>query len=251
GHAASELSHFRVNKIVFDDDAKKAYVCTDGGVSVLSLPEGNVVGRITVSDGLPSNRVTDVVRVGDKLCFGCGPFRVEGGVAILDLKTGQIHRFNKRDGLPSYHIKELHAEGDKVHVLFDTFLPSASWDHHHGDRTGAVAVGNEITFKSCILDLKTHKIVAGNEILKPQGEKSMRLPLLGGTVTVDVVHQGKRYLGGSRGLLILEDPKMTFAERPTVAVKRILTRTQRWLAEARERSVSVRSPEDLAKLLAE
>src|SRR5262249_2137796 len=34
GHAACELSHFRVNRIVFDDDAKKAYVCTDGGVTI-------------------------------------------------------------------------------------------------------------------------------------------------------------------------------------------------------------------------
>ena len=56
-------------------------------MTILAVPEGNIVGRITVSDGLPSNRVTDMLRVGDKLCFACASFYTEGGVAILDPST--------------------------------------------------------------------------------------------------------------------------------------------------------------------
>jgi HEAT repeat protein/predicted negative regulator of RcsB-dependent stress response len=250
GHAASELAHPRVNKIVFDDDTQRAYVCTDGGVTILSLPGGNVIGRLTVSDGLSSNRVTDVLRVGRKLCFACAPFYTEGGVAVLDEKTGMVQRFSRRDGLPSHHIKKLRAEGDKVHVLFDTFLPSASWQHHH-DRSGTVPVGNRITFKSAIFDVKTGKVVAGNEILEPPPEtKAADLPFLGGAVTVDVTYQGKRYLGGEGGLLILDEPKMKLdAAWPTVAVEKVLTRRQRWQAEAKALTPRIATPDDLAKLL--
>src|SRR5262249_17935376 len=123
---------------------------------------------------------------------------------------------------------------------------------HHGDRTGAVNVGNEITFKSSILDLKTGTIAAGNEILKPQKDKRALMPLLRGYLTVDAVHQGKRYLGGTHGLLILDDPKATLAEPwPTLALEKVPTQKQRWQAEAKDRNVTVRSAADLAKLLEE
>jgi HEAT repeat protein len=251
GHPASEISHFRVNKIVFDDEAKKAYVCTDGGVTILSLPDGNVVERITVSDGLPSNRVTDVVRLGQKLCFACAPFYTEGGLALLDIKTRMVQRFSREDGLPSYHIKELRALGGKVHVLYDTFLPQMTWDHRRDEeREGAIAMGESITFKSSILDPQTGKITAGKEILKPVPQAARELPLLGGQITVDVSHQGKRYLGGAHGLLILDDPEMKLSTaRPTLAVKKVLTRRQRWEAEARELTPKIATSDDLAKRL--
>src|SRR5262249_49868713 len=125
------------------------------------------------------------------------------------------------------------------------------WDHRV-DKSGAVSVGKRMTFKSSILDLKTGKVAAGDELLKPVPETKARVPILGGKVTVDIVHQGKRYLGGEHGLLIMDDPNMRLdGTWPTAVVKDVPTRKQRWRAEAQERKVIVRSPEDLATLLGE
>jgi HEAT repeat protein len=253
GHAGSDLGHLSVNNIVFDDDARRAYVSTDGGVTILSLPEDNIIDRITVADGLPSNRVTDAVRLGQKLYVACRPFYDEGGLAVFDTKTKRVQRFSRADGLPSYHIKQLRVRDGQVHILYDTFLPERTWDHHHeSQREGAIAVGRHITFKSSIFDPRTGKISAGTEILEPLPgqEKAGQLPLLGGSMVIDVTHQGKRYLGGSHGLVIFNDPQLTLgAARPMAAVKKVPTRSQRWRAEAGALSPTISAPEDLAKFL--
>ena len=231
GPADSDLGHLCVNKIVFDDDARRAYVCTNGGVTILSLPEGNIIERITVVDGLPSNHVTTAVHMEQTLYVAC----VGGDLAVIDMKTKLAQRFSELDGLHSFQIRQLRAEGGKVHILYDPFLlhPGSEWK-----LKGSIMVGQHITFKSSIFDPRTNKISAGNEILQPEAlpgkEEAKELPFLGGSITVDVIHQGKRYLGGAHGLLILEDPKTKWdAVGPTVAVKEVLTRTRRWQAEAR------------------
>ena len=251
GAAKDDLGSLRVNKIVFDDDKNAAYVCTNDGVTILSLPDHAVVGRLTISDGLPSNRVVSLVRVGEMLCIACAPFYTDGGLALVDLKTGAIERVLKVDGLPSHHVKELRAEGNLLHVLYDTFNPVSSWDHHHGERMGAVVISKEaITFPSSIVDLKTKKVTAGKEILKPARALASETPYLGGPLTVDVTRQGTRYLGGARGLVIVAaKADLAVAAFPQQPVQRRLTRMQAWEAEAAKTTVEVKTPDDLAGYL--
>jgi HEAT repeat protein len=212
-HAGSDLGDPRVTGIVFDDDAGRIYVCTDGGLTVVSLPEGSILERITVDDGLPSNRVTDVARVGQKLYVACAPHRafcLEGGLVVLDTKTRLVQRFSLAEGWPSYHLKQLRAEAGKVHVLYDS-----------------------------------------SRLAKRARDALPReLPFLAGRITVDVTHQGKRYLGGPHGLLIIDDPEMNLAAAlPAVTVKYVLTRSQRWQAEAKSLTPRIATPDDLARFL--
>ncbi|HYT94728.1 MAG TPA: HEAT repeat domain-containing protein [Gemmataceae bacterium] len=255
GHAESALAGAHVHKITFDEERDRAYVATDGGLTILSLSGGAVVGRYTYSDGLPSNRVVDAVRLGDKLCVACAPYQREGGLAVIDLTSGRLRRLHHIDGLPSYQFKELRVQGDKVHILFNTFDTWNTWEHRH-DFKHARIVGKAaqdravVTFPSMILDPKSLTLAQGDEIVPP-GKSLPTMPILGGAWNFDVQYRGKRYLGGAFGLLILDDPK---AELPAPWKRQevvfVPTRDKRYREEAKNTEVPVKTPRDLARWLA-
>jgi HEAT repeat protein len=99
GSPVAELSGADVHRLVFDDAERRLYVCTDRGLTILSLPDHKIVGHVSSTDGLPGDEVSHAVRVGRKLRLTCG--RADR-VAFLDLDTGLIRREPPRAEEPRY-----------------------------------------------------------------------------------------------------------------------------------------------------
>lgn len=250
GTTQDELSDFYVKRVVFDDEANLAYVCTNGGVTVLSLPEGRPVRRITVSDGLPSNKVEDVARVGDRLYLACELGDAGGGLAVLDLKTGLINTLRMSDGLGMDKVKRLWSEGKKLHILYGTAYAGRMQARA---RRWVQAAGSDmvVTCPSSVLDTVTGKFTDGTETWPPATapDPDRLIPYLGGSILVDDTHRGKRYLGGTHGLLIVEAGSSlgTGLDLPRAAATPVLSQRQRWLAEMETRRPRSVSRADLAR----
>jgi len=242
GSRAKELTDFYVKRIYFDDRDRKAYICTNGGVTILSLPDYEIAGRITVSDGLPSNKVEDCVRIGEKLYMACELGDEDGGLAVKDLKTGLIQRLSMSDGLKCDKIKRLRADGTDLHILYGTIYGVRAYNTPQDDSIQAKGADDRVrTFTSSILDTKTDELRSGNEVLpapRPPDDKK-QLPYLGGAVLCDVTHAGKRLIGGTHGLVIVRpgvdvENRMQFPLEP---VKPVLSLQQKQLAEAAKVSI--------------
>jgi hypothetical protein len=118
GAAQGSLTGSQVTRLVRDGD--RAYVCTNGGLTILSLPDGKVVERLTGSDGLPSNDVEDAVRIGERLYVACGPGDGSGGLAVYDLRRGLVEVLGAADG--SGATGPLAASGgEQLHVMGPRF----------------------------------------------------------------------------------------------------------------------------------
>jgi len=195
GAAAEELSDFYVKRVVRDGD--RVYICTNGGVTILSLPNGRILGRVTVSDGLPSNKVEDVARIGRKLYYACELGDEGGGLAVQDLDTGLIQALSMSDGLKSNKIKKLRVDGKKLHVLYGTIygvraygtpqddsVPAPVADAYKRKWRHAKPDDRVRTFRSSVLDTVTGEVKDGSEILPaafPPEVLDSPLPFLGGT----------------------------------------------------------------------
>src|SRR5262249_8465944 len=123
GSAEAELPGREVHRLVIDKEEKRLYVCTSGGLLILSLPDHKVLARITKADGLPADEVLDVARIGDRLYFACRTSRLGGtpevpGLAALDRKTGLIRLFRRSDGLKVPGVAGLAVEKGKLHVYY-------------------------------------------------------------------------------------------------------------------------------------
>jgi HEAT repeat protein len=223
GAPVEELSDFYVKRVVRDND--RLYVCTNGGVTILSLPDGRIIGRVTVSDGLPSNKVEDVARIGRKLYFACEFGDERGGLAVQDLDSGLIHVLSMSDGLKSNKIKQLRVDGAKLHILYGTFYSPRAYGTVKEDSVAASVADveknkspyqkpddNVRTFHSSILDTDTGAISDGNEVLPRAFSPSvldLSLPIIGGmTLYSDreipvAAQQYPKFIVGTHGLLMI------------------------------------------------
>jgi HEAT repeat protein len=254
GDPTDELSDFYVKRIVFDSPRKRAYLCTNGGVTILSLPDCAIIGRLTVSDGLPSNKVEDVVRIGQCLYLACELGDDGGGLAVVDLDTGLVQTLSAADGLKCNKIKALRADGAKLQIIYGWMYGPRSRHGHDPKAVHDPSDDHVITYTSSILETQTGHLSDGGETLpspiylaNPQP-----VPYLGGTVLMDVTHGGKRFIGGTHGLAILDNPSITLASSvETQNVTRLLSVRQQQLSDAEARRPTIRTVEDLAKALQE
>jgi HEAT repeat protein len=258
GARDGELTDFYVKKIVADDAARRAYVCTNGGVSILSIPDGAVAGRITVSDGLPSNKVEDVVRIGDRLYLACELGDEGGGLAVQDLRTGLIQVMTIGDGLKTDKIKALRADGTKLHVLYGVLYGVRAYGTAMEDSVPAPGASREEvrTFRSSVLDTATGRLSDGGEILTlapPQRpEQATPLPIVGGELICRLARPGIEILGGTHGLVLVPagGPALPHrVSRAAESVTLVLSRRQALLADAQRRPAEFQSEEDLARAL--
>jgi tetratricopeptide (TPR) repeat protein len=217
GTQDEELSDFYVKRCVRDND--RLYVCSNGGVTILSLPDGKIIGRITVSDGLPSNKVEDVARIGDRLYLACELGDDGGGLAVMDLKTGLIQTLSKSDGLKCNKIKRLRVEGDRLHILYGTIYSVRAYGTSL-EKSVVAPVSEEVkkrwpsthpddrasTFRSSILNTKTGLLSEGDEILPsspPPGLNGETMPILGGYPLFSDFHAGNlTILAGTHGMML-------------------------------------------------
>lgn len=255
GARDGELCDFYVKRIYIDEQDSRAYLCTNGGVSILSLPDATSIERITVSDGLPSNKVEDVVRIGNRLYFACELGDEDGGLAVMDLKTGFIQRRLTLDGLKCNKIKRLQVEGTKLHILYGTLYGVRAYNTALADSIQARGADERVrTFRSSILDTETWTLSEGREVLPAASapDASQRVPWLGGAVLCDVTYGDKRLVGGTHGLLVLPARESVAIDDRLSVIPAEPRRSLRQQQLADARNVSIRrglSPDELATWL--
>ena len=252
GTADEQLSDFYVKRCVRDND--RLYVCSNGGVTILSLPDGKIIGRITVSDGLPSNKVEDLARIGDRLYLACELGDDGGGLAAMDLKTGLIQILSKSDGLKCNKIKRLRVEGERLHILYGTIYSARAYGTSL-EKSVVAPIADEVkkrwpsthpddrvrTFHSSILDTKTGVISEGEEILPatpPPGLNGETMPTLGGYPLVSDFQAGDlTILAGTHGMLLTAPSATGLVARtwPQEAVVTVRSARQQQVAEAQQR----------------
>jgi hypothetical protein len=176
GSARDELTGRVVHALAFDEERERLYVCTSGGVTILSLPEHRIVGRVTADDGLPSDSVRGARLQGRTLILCCAVSggdetsgdRLGASPAAVDLPTGLVQRLSKADG---------------------------------------IALGSDLPESSAVFNRRGQLLEPGEEEEWEALPPEKTLPFLGGPRTVDVEHDGQRYLGGPNGLVILTAPE--------------------------------------------
>jgi HEAT repeat protein len=274
GVPEESLSDFYVKKWV--RDGARLYVCTSGGLTLMSLPEGKVIGRITVSDGLPSNKVEDAVRIGDRLYIACELGDENGGLAVQDLQTGLIQVLTIADGLKSNKIKALRAEGARLHILYGTLYGTRTYGTPKEDAvvapvaeevkrrwTHASTDDRVLTFRSSILDTKTGRLTDGDTVLPaafPPETLDSPLPILGGyslyrdreAIVADPEHP--KFIAGTHGLVMITksvDEASLTVTRPREEVTVVQSRRQKQYLEGVQRLMDVSTLPNLQKALAD
>jgi HEAT repeat protein len=208
-----------IRRLVLDREENRLYICTSGGLAILSLPDHRLVARITAADGLPSDHVEDVARIGDRLYFACAGGRA--GLAVLDRRTGLIRPFLPRDGLGTSSVVRIEVENGRLHVY-----PGASFHPSFRPRV-----------PSTLYDPATDSFREGGRVLDETRWDPSRW---------NVVHQGKRYRTTLFGLLIHDEKRPFVLDLPRLRVKLRQTNDARWREEAKKQAALTR-PAELAR----
>jgi len=214
--------------------------------------QGRVLRNITRRDGLCANRVTAGAALAGRLCFATGWGDSGGGLAVYDPATSLFSSFTVADGLATDKLDSVSVEGGELKLVYDVeYMRSSRSDaqryrlyppSHYRPATGTFTTVPEPRLMS---SSERSKAIAS---LRPKPE-SATVPYLGGLVISQQVIDGKTFICGTRGLVILSteaEPKLQIEElTPRVRFDPRL----RLIADANKRRVFVESPEELAKAL--
>lgn len=104
GSAADQLAGAMVHSFTFDAANKRLFVCTSGGLTILTLPEHRVVTHVTADDGLPSDNVMEALPDGDRVYLRCDhadgwtSYHLKSGLIAgsADLSPAERERLGKR-----------------------------------------------------------------------------------------------------------------------------------------------------------
>lgn len=259
---SGQLTDFYVKRLV--RDGRRLYVCTNGGVTILALPDGSVIGRLTLSDGLPSNKIEDAARIGDRLYLACELGDEGGGLAVQDLRTGLIQTLTMADGLTCNKVKQLRVEGDALSIGYGTvYAPRAHFspleksvpaplDEAVKRRWEPTREFDESvrTFRGSVLRVGTGRFEDGADVLPASYPPELRespLPVLGGHALCreELPDGGAVFIGGTHGLLMLAPGMSTnivAVEWPREEVTPQRSRRQALLEEAAGRPMDLAGP---------
>ena len=180
--------------------AHNHWVCTSRGVAALS-EEGGALAHFTRGDGLIANRVVAGTELRGKVYFATGWGDHAGGLAVYDPKTSVFAALGQSDGLSTDKLRGVEVTGRRLRLTYDVeygrggkyryrqFPPSVL-----DPTTGAYAGDARPRF---MRDGEARpRMRAGWKTARP-------MPYVGGFVTAEREHKGRRYLCGTRGLVVL------------------------------------------------
>lgn len=230
--------------------AANHWACTNRGVAALNEDAG-VLAHFTRDDGLCANRVlTGVVRSGLVYLATSWGGR-QGGLAVYDPRTSVFTSFRQADGLATDKVKSVEIQDGKLKLLYDLHIARVGY--------GASATRRYELHPPGVLDPQTGVVTAGgapqvvsevdvHKLLRSHGRDLRPAPLLGGAVLSERTHGGRRYLCGTRGLLIQRAasarplPAETVLE-PRLVLDPIVIQQE----QARIMRMRVHAPSDLAR----
>ena len=220
----------------------------------LSLLDGQcrVLRNVTRCDGLCANRVTAGAALGGKLYFATGWRDSGGGLAVYDPETTLFTSLTMTDGLATDKLDSVSVEGGELKLDYDV-------EYMRGSRADAQRYrlyppGHYRPATGTFTPVPEPRLMSSGERskaivnLRPKPE-SATVPYLGGLVISQQVIDGKTFICGTRGLVILSTEA-----RPELQIAEITPRVRfdprvALIADANKRRGFVGSPQELAKVL--
>lgn len=225
------------------------WVCTDRGLAALR-EDDQVLAHATRAEGLCANRVVAGAELAGRVYFATGWGDYGGGLAVYDPRTAVFTSRHRSDGLAAEKLMGLRVRNGKLTLTYDAVdlgYRNSRHNYRH-DPPGE-------------LDPRSGVITAsgGAERFSRSGMEKLRqgpskdhgpMPYLGGIVLAVYEQADKKYLCGTRGLVILEQK----GTPPPLAIEELEPRTifdpSVALREAAEKvPISVTSRSRLAQYL--
>ena len=186
--------------VVFGEHDSR-WVCTNHGLAALNAG-GGVIAHFTRANGLPANRAVGGVPLGDRVYFATGWGDHGGGLIAYDPQTTVFTALLRSDGLATDKLANLEAADGKLRLIYDLEYMRRSGD------------GSSRLYPPGIYDPASGKVTPGGNsrlLRQPEASKLRNasqqnrrpMPYLGGFVLSEREHQGKTYICGTRGLVVV------------------------------------------------
>lgn len=235
-----------VFKMAPEDPSPRSWLCTDAGLVVLDEAD-RVVRQFSRDDGLCANRITDGLFWENRGYFASGWGDSGGGLIALDLATQVFTSYHAADGLATDKVIQLDRHEGKLRLSYGLVGAPAGDQCHH-------------LYSPTEFDPQTARFSPrGEPQLLSQNEASARLtarttnrltmPCLGGFVLAETRRGDKRYLCGTRGVVILTGEAAPALAPEPLTVRFLPSVQQRRRVEAHTRPRRFDSEEQLAAAL--
>lgn len=233
-----------VRTVVFGD--KQSWLCTSAGVA--QFDEKQRVQRwFSRMDGLCANRVTSGAELFGKTYFSTSWGDSGGGLAVFDPQTEVFTLIAREDGLPTEKLESVSVDGDRLLLTFGE-------EYMRHNSSGGTRYQQ---FPQASYDPKSNTIgpigklrsTRQNDLHENRRNVKRELvPILGGTLSERLEHNGRIYLCGTRGLVISK-PQAVEPQFAELGATLRETPAARQLADAASRKVVIKNPQELAVAL--
>jgi HEAT repeat protein/predicted negative regulator of RcsB-dependent stress response len=234
------------------------WLCTNYGLAAVN-PQHRVVATVTRRNGLLGNRVTSGVSTGGKLYFATRWGDNGGGLIVYHPRQAVFTSLTEVDGLAANSLQNIAVPAASQQSSSQQSLSSGPaltltygvqyrrWaDYKYqqyppGTYRPAAGVFSPVPEPRIMTQQEAGKL--------PRGKGLGTIPYLGGLVLSRQVIEGKTWLCGTRGVVILNAKAPSSPAVPTIMARVMLDPRQVQLAQAKKRKVDITSPAALAQAL--
>ncbi|MEA3208072.1 MAG: hypothetical protein QOE70_1129 [Chthoniobacter sp.] len=236
----------RVFRAVHEGTRGQDWLCTAGGLAVRDS-EGRIVQRFSRTDGLCADRIVDGAALDGRLYFGAGWGDSGGGLATWNPRTAVFNAYFPSDGLATGKLEAVAVEDGRLRVRYGVeylrFNP-------HGDlRYQQYPAGLFDPAKGEFTPAGKPQFLKQTEAEKGIQRPREPLPYLGGYLLHREERDGRIWLCGTRGMLVIEGSKTPELTIVSLGAKLVDDPRRAQLAEAKNRPVKMATAEELAAAL--
>jgi HEAT repeat protein/tetratricopeptide (TPR) repeat protein len=234
--AADSLPGDEVLSVVLSE-ARNRWACTNRGLAALAQ-RGGVSAHFTRADGLCANRVVSGSPLGGRVYFAAGWNDHGGGLVVYDPRTTVFTSLSQSDGLATDKLASIEPANDGLKLVYDIepmrdghyrLHPPGTYD----PRSARVRPGGEPLLM---------RRSEGQEAEWARWPHGAPMPYLGGSILSEKEHEGRRYLCGTRGLVIAPAGRELPPLRVVEPQVQLVAPTAARLAEASQVEVPVPPP---------
>jgi hypothetical protein len=213
-------------------DASWRWAGTSVGLALLD-GQGRVVARVGRNTGMVANSLVAGAALGGKLYLGGQWGDSGGGLGVYDPATWAFTALTVSDGLATDHIAGLTANRDTLQITYGAeYQRSGRGDYSLYDPSTFMPASGRFSAVGEARRVEQPRYATISDAPDVPEDGAEGCPALGGRILMRANVGERTYIGGTRGLVILEGIAPT-AGVPAVAVKVTLDLITRQLAEAR------------------
>lgn len=228
--------------VVFEDARQQAWLCTGAGLALLR-PGLRGLEHFGFAEGVNSGPMLDGLELGGKVYFATGWDDARGGLTVYDPQTSVFSTFFRCDGMDSEKVIGLAARDGRLELRFGIeylrYAPDVMGDRRYR------------ACPPCRFDPATRRFTPTGQpqIIDPtaaqdrgrsEREDLGPMPFLGGRVARRYEHDGRTWLCGEPGLVVLPKQESAGPVFASLAIKTLPSLDQSLREEAAR--VTIRNP---------